>query len=189
MMAKTAWTAKEKQFLEENKHKSCPELARLLNKTPQAIRMAKKRWGLTGIKPSLDNREEEFLAAYRLGFSDKLIAQRLMVNPETVRRWRLRLKLAANGWSPLTRKKQSQHRKNYSIRDRKGIEYNLQGRGKKPQSVRNKTAATIDRSYGREETVFILAMGKLKERLKRLPTYSEVLQEAKRLGYRKEENL
>ena len=45
------------------------------------------------------------------------------------------------------------------------------------------------RWYSDEQREFILAMGRLKERLGRLPTPREVLQEALRLGYRKTERI
>lgn len=111
------WTAKEREFLKENSHLKAPELAKLLNRTPLAVRMAKKRWGVTNPKAHRTGPITlRLLRYYRKGWSDERIAQVLFVNPETVRRWRLQKGLPANGWSASARGYQSAVKKRQVLR-------------------------------------------------------------------------
>lgn len=48
------------------------------------------------------------------------------------------------------------------------------------------TTVTMEYDYSDEQFQWIMAMDRLKRRLRRPPRFDEVLREAKRLGYRKQ---
>ncbi len=61
-----------------------------------------------------------------------------------------------------------------------------QGAGGRPRTAAGPCCVFPGSEYSEEQTAWLRAMQALKQRLRRPPTWAEVLAEAKRLGYRRE---
>ena len=64
-------------------------------------------------------------------------------------------------------------------------EYALQPRESVAEQPPAMTSVTMEYDYSPEQFEWLMAMDRLKRRLRRPPRFDEVLREAKRLGYRR----
>lgn len=185
-MTRRTWTAKEKAFLVENRHKNAVELAAILNRTPQQVRMAKKRWKLTRQTPALAECRDRLLDYHAEGLSDSLIAGRLCVSTMTITRWRQRLGLESNGWCDLSRRLQGENTARHNAKKRDGQGHTKKQRERWLRGGENRFRIPVYSYHGfdDEQDALLKAVALFRKRHGRPPTLNEMFRWFKAVGYR-----